>query len=156
MKALHQFKSLQGEIEKKICEAYLLLGEVSLENKNYQQAVDDLTICLSKRQANHPSDSRSIAETHYQLGIAQAYNDKYEEAESSMKSAMYVLQTRVVNLQKIESSDNLKKEIIELQDLVKEIKENIVDHDTIKAWITKIFACRNVKLIILPTPFSGD
>jgi len=126
------------EVENKICETYLLLGEVSLENENYDQAVDDLTICLSRRLASLPSDSRSIAESHYQLGIAQAFNAKYEEAEVSLKSAIAVLEMRVTNLHKMEeSSDNLKSEIVELQELVKDIEEKIDDHNSMKAEIAK-------------------
>jgi len=128
---------LKLQFEKKICETLLLLGEVSLENENYQQAVDDMTVCLSRRQASLPSDSRSIAETHYQLGIAQAFNDKYDEAEANMKSAISVLETRVANLRKMESSDNLNKEIQELEELVKDIKEKIVDHNSMKAEVAK-------------------
>merc|ERR1719431_2360163 len=67
-----QMESAEGD--KKVCETYLHLGEVSLENENYVQAVEDLTVCLTRRQASLPSDSRSIAETHYQLGVAQAYS----------------------------------------------------------------------------------
>merc|ERR1739845_84247 len=81
------------EVEKRICETLMLLGEVSLENENYQQAVDDMTVCLSRRQASLPADSRSIA-----------------EAEACLKSAITVLETRVTNLRKMESSDNLNKE----------------------------------------------
>jgi len=125
------------EVEKRICETLMLLGEVSLENENYQQAVDDMTVCLSRRQASLPSDSRSIAETHYQLGIAQSFNDKYEEAEACLKSAISVLETRVANLRKMESSDHLNKEIQELEELVKDIKEKIVDHNSMKAEVAK-------------------
>merc|ERR1739845_21842 len=124
-------------VEKRICETLMLLGEVSLENENYQQAVDDMTVCLSRRQASLPADSRSIAETHYQLGIAQSFNDKYEEAEACLKSAITVLETRVTNLRKMESSDNLKKETRELEELVKDIKEKIVDHNSMKAEVAK-------------------
>ena len=110
---------------------------MSLENENYEQAVDDLTICLSRRQVRLPSDLRSIAESHYQLGIAQAFNAKYEEAKVSLKSAISVLEMRVANLQKMESSDKLKSEIVELQGLVKDIKEKINDHNSMKAEIAK-------------------
>ena len=37
-------------IETKICETLLLLGEVSLESENYEQAVADITDCLAKRK----------------------------------------------------------------------------------------------------------
>ena len=37
-------------LEKRLFETYLILGEVSLENENYPQAVDDLSICLEKQK----------------------------------------------------------------------------------------------------------
>merc|ERR1711925_10996 len=100
------------ELGRRICEIFLHLGEVSLENENYDQAVEDLSQCLTKRQDSLPSDSRSIAETHYQLGVAKASSGKMEEAETSLNNAVTVLETRVVNLRKMESSENLKKEIL--------------------------------------------
>merc|ERR1712034_128947 len=98
------------ELGRRICEIFLHLGEVSLENENYDQAVEDLNQCLTKRQDSLPSDSRSIAETHYQLGVAKASSGRMEEAETSLNNAVTVLETRVVNLRKMESSENLKKE----------------------------------------------
>merc|ERR1712034_282075 len=58
------------EMEEKLCSSILALGEVSIENENYSQAVEDIKLCL-KKQENLPKDSRIIAETHYQLGVAQ-------------------------------------------------------------------------------------
>jgi len=46
------------ELGRRICEIFLHLGEVSLENENYDQAVEDLNQCLTKRQGSLPSDSR--------------------------------------------------------------------------------------------------
>merc|ERR1712059_30945 len=125
------------ELGRRICEIFLHLGEVSLENENYDQAVEDLSQCLTKRQASLPSDSRSIAETHYQLGVAKGFGGKIEEAETSLNNAVTVLETRVVNLQKMESSENLKKEVSELQDLIKEIKEKVADHREMKTSASK-------------------
>merc|ERR1711970_789442 len=61
-----------GDITKE-CESLTFLGEVSLENSDFKQAVEDLTLCLAKRIKALPADSRSIAEIHYQLGVAQAH-----------------------------------------------------------------------------------
>merc|ERR1711864_67491 len=125
------------DLGRRICEVFLHLGEVSLENENYDQAVEDLSQCLDKRQASLPSDSRSIAETHYQMGVAKAFSGKIEEAETSLNSAVSVLETRVVNLRKMESSENLKKEISELLALINEIKEKVVDHQDMKTSASK-------------------
>jgi len=121
-------KEQKKEMEHKICEAFLGLGEISLENENYVQAVEDFTTCLNKRKDNLPADSRSIAETHYQLGVSLAFNSKYVEAETSLNSAISVLQARIINLKKMEASENITKEITDLENLVTEIKEKIVDH----------------------------
>merc|ERR1712000_186490 len=84
--------------------------------------------------ASLPSDSRSIAETHYQLGVALAFSGKFDEAETSLESAISVLKQRIENLQKMESSEYLTKEISELQEL---IKEKVVDHGDMKASASK-------------------
>ena len=57
------------ELEDKLSEIYQTLGEVSIENENYPQAIEDLTMCLRRRQDLNPEDARVIAETHYQLGM---------------------------------------------------------------------------------------
>jgi len=124
----------EGKLEtiSKLCDCYLGLGEVSLENENYTQAVADFTECLVMRKANLPPDSRSIAEAHYQLGVTQALHGRYEDAESCLSSAIEVLEARVANLKKIETSHNIAKEISDLEALVAEIVEKISDHRTME------------------------
>ena len=71
---------------------------------------------------------RSIAETHYQLGVAQAHCAEYANAEKSLAAAVTVLNTRIASLKKMETSDNITKELAELTLLCTEIKERTVDH----------------------------
>lgn len=40
------------KVELKLFETFLTLGEVSLENENYTQAVEDLSICLEKQKVS--------------------------------------------------------------------------------------------------------
>ena len=57
-----------------------------------------------------PEDSRNIAVTYYQLGIAQGFNMKYEEAVDTLGLAIGVLKKRIDNLaNKTESVDESKK-----------------------------------------------
>merc|ERR1711942_481424 len=116
-----------GDVAKE-CESLILLGEVSLENSNFKQAVEDLTLCLTKRMKALPADSRSIAETHYQLGVAQAHCAEYANAEKSLAAAVTVLNSRIANLKKMETSDNITKELADLTLLCTEIKERSSDH----------------------------
>merc|ERR1719323_1915168 len=89
--------SKAGDVSKE-CESLTFLGEVSLENSNYKQAVEDLTLCLDKRISVLPADSRSIAETHYQLGVALAQSGEYSKAEKSLEAAVSVLNARLGKL----------------------------------------------------------
>jgi len=119
--------SKAGNLTKE-CESLTLLGEVSLENSNFKQAVEDLTTCLARRCAGMPADSRSIAETHYQLGVAQAHSGDYASAENSLRAAISVLNARISNLKKMEVSENITKELSDLETLIYEIKERTSDH----------------------------
>jgi len=135
-------EGLKATLEKRLCETYLTLGEVSLENENYVQAVEDITLCLERQKASLPADCRSIAETLYQLGVALGFNMKYEEAVDSLEAAIAVLETRIKNLkEKTESPDEAKKsdafytrekEIAEIEALIPEIKEKITDTNEMK------------------------
>merc|ERR1712072_1532577 len=48
-------KNLSNEtkaaLEKRYCDTLLLLSEVSVESGNYQQAVEDLKVCLERQKA---------------------------------------------------------------------------------------------------------
>jgi len=132
----------KSALEKRLFETYLILGEVSLENENYPQAVEDLSICLQKQKAALPEDSRNIAVTYYQLGIALGFNMNYEEAIEKLEMAIGVLKKRIENLEnKTESVDESKandafytreKEIKEIESLIPEIKEKITDTNEMK------------------------
>jgi len=117
----------KAQIEERLCSTIISLGEVSIENENYAQAVEDLKACLSK-QDSVPKDSRIVAETHYQLGVAQGYNNQFEDAVSSLNTAIKILKERVKNLKESSSvSDDVQKEIAELETLIPEIEEKIDD-----------------------------
>merc|ERR1719500_1138721 len=68
-------KSISAKCGKTDMEAVALhyLGEVSLESNNYTHAIEDLTKAVSIKTKTAPSDSRALAETHYQLGVAHAW-----------------------------------------------------------------------------------
>ena len=84
-----------------------------------------------------PEDSRNIAVTFYQLGVALGFNMKYEDAVVKLEEAISVLKKRIDNLKnKTESFDESKKddvfytrekEIAEIEALIPEIKEKITD-----------------------------
>merc|ERR1712183_723382 len=119
--------------EERLCSTMLHLGEVSIENENYQQAVEDIKLCLQK-QEKMPKDARIAAETHYQLGLAQSFNHQFDESVESHRTAIAILKERSKNLKAKEASTSsprklaeTNKEIAELEALIPEIEEKIVD-----------------------------
>jgi len=118
----------KANAEAKVCQAILGLGEVSLENENYDTAVQDFKQCLEKSKATLPSDSRFIAQVHYQLGMAFGSLKQFPEAESCLNSAISVLQAREGNLKKAPQSEDRDKELSELASLVVDINETIAEH----------------------------
>jgi len=130
-------------IEEKLCRTILTLGEISIENENYSQAVEDIHMCL-KKQGAFSKDSRLVAETHYQLGVAQGFNSQYDAAVESLNSAIQIIKERMKNINVlVKSSDGkketgeleasiYKKEIEELEELIPEIEEKITDTKDLK------------------------
>merc|ERR1712202_74114 len=107
------------------------------ENENYSQAVEDIQLCLEKQDCL-PKDSRLVAETHYQLGVAQGFNSQYDAAVESLNSAIKIIKERVKNINVLMKSSEgkkeagelevsiYKKEVEELEALIPEIEEKIV------------------------------
>merc|ERR1719430_1914168 len=129
--------------EEKLHRTILTLGEISIENENYSQAVEDIQMCLKKEGA-FKKDSRLVAETHYQLGVAQGLNSQYDAAVESLNSAIQIIKDRVKNIDVLMKSSEgkkeagelevsiYKKEIEELECLIPEIEEKIADTKELK------------------------
>merc|ERR1712112_194765 len=111
---------------RKLCDTLLALGEVSIENENYSQAVEDLNSCLEKRKDKLPNDMREIAETQYQLGVALSYHNQHEEAVRYFNDAIKVLNNMLDTL-KADTFNARVGEIDELEKLIPEIREKIQD-----------------------------
>merc|ERR1711973_858759 len=120
----------KSHLLERLCSTMLALGEVSIENENYKQAVEDIQECL-KKEETMPQDARIIAETHYQLGVAQGFHAQHDEAVESLKSAIKIIQERITNMEKVETEE-AKKEVTELKALVPEIEEKIKDTQDMK------------------------
>merc|ERR1712042_235576 len=105
------------DIEERLCRSILTLGEVSIENENYSQAVEDIEMCL-KKQESFPKDSRLVAETHYQLGVAQGFNSQFDVAVESLNSAIMIIKDRVKNLKAL--IPEIEEKIADTKDMKKE------------------------------------
>ncbi|XP_008331842.1 histone-binding protein N1/N2 isoform X2 [Cynoglossus semilaevis] len=115
-------------------QVHLKLGEVSAESGNYAQALEDFQECLKLQLKHLDSDSRLLAETHYQLGLAHSLNIQYSEAIAELNCSISVIKSRLEKLQELidkaegpEALPEERKEMEELKTLLPEIQEKVED-----------------------------
>jgi len=121
----------------KLADALIRLAEVAIESENYTSAIEDLLSCLEIQTSSFPSDSRSLAETRYQLGVAYTFTTDFQEAIRNFKAAAAIIKTRIENLkhpkEKAASKEEphvfytVEGEIEELESLLPDITEKIAD-----------------------------
>jgi len=92
-------KEEKPEMKKKIAQVFLKLGEVGLESENYTQSVEDFKSCLKIQEEVLQADDRCIAETHYQLGVANSFADEFDLAIECFSTAVKIIETRISNLE---------------------------------------------------------
>ncbi|XP_047994903.1 histone-binding protein N1/N2 [Leguminivora glycinivorella] len=125
-----------------LADVHLALGEVALESETYDKAVIDMQSCLEIQKELYSSDDRRIAETHYQIGLANSLASNFEDAITHFKNAANILETRIKTLENpaaVKDDATVKKhstadplysieaEIKELKELLPEIQEKIQD-----------------------------
>ncbi|CAH0667111.1 unnamed protein product [Chilo suppressalis] len=135
-----------------LADVHLALGEVALESETYDKAVIDMQSCLDLQKELYRTDDRRIAETHYQIGLANSLASNFEDAITHFKNAATILETRIKTLEnpeaatddatvkKFKASDpfySVEGEIKELKELLPEIQEKIQDMMDYKAETVK-------------------
>ncbi|KAE9545629.1 hypothetical protein AGLY_001172 [Aphis glycines] len=116
------------ESKLKLAEVLMKCGEVSIEDEKFETAIQDMTESLEIRRLLLPEDSRIIAETLFQLGIAQELGGSGEQAIELLTEAVTVLNHKIKTLESMNSdSDTIKAEIAEVKSIIPEIQEKIVD-----------------------------
>jgi hypothetical protein len=130
------------DIESKIGNTLQLLAEVSLENENFEQSVEDFKATLEIRKKLLPAESRWLSETFYQLGVAQEFNRQFDDSMKSLNQAIDVIKKRIEMLssKKTNTEENERdvdaklseNEVKELEALVPDILEKLNDIKEIK------------------------
>lgn len=69
--------------------------------EQYDQAISDLTDCLTIQQCLLSADDRRMAETRYQLGLACTFDKRYEAAVTHYRSAIAVIEAKMNRLSQV-------------------------------------------------------
>lgn len=121
---------------KRIAECLLKLGEISIEQEIYEQAITDISESIRiQEEQKENRDERMLAESFYQLGLCQQFNNMYKEANETYQKSTNIMQLRIEKLKgKMESIDKvveeaefnrMKEEITELEALLPEMMSKL-------------------------------
>ena len=87
-------------------------------NSLYMRAEQDMASSLDVEAS--PTEARSEASSRYQLGLAQAYSGRLEEAKANLQAAFRILEARGESVTKAENTESVALEKINLE--IKEVK----------------------------------
>jgi len=114
------------EYKLELAEVFLVIGDLSMESDNMEQAVLDYAQCLSLREKLLPPEDRRLAETHYSMGLAQEYQHKVKEALEHYSMAHKILGVKVSEL-KLSEKEEIDAEVSDLQAILEELAAKIED-----------------------------
>jgi nuclear autoantigenic sperm protein len=122
---------------KRIAECWLKLGEISIEQEVYEQAITDISESIRiQEEQKENRDERMLAESFYQLGLCQQFNNLFKEANETYQKSINIMQLRIEKLKgKMEmikddaeqeaERNTLKDEITELETLLPEMMSKL-------------------------------
>ena len=119
------------EVARKICEKHgeskewdlkkatvlSVLGQLSITDDKYENAIADLQTALEINQKHLGENDRIVASSHYELGVAYRSNDDYLKASECMKKAKDILVARLESLKAAGDSEELK----DLEEVIKDV-----------------------------------
>lgn len=113
---------------KRIAECLLKLGEISIEQEIYEQAITDISESIRiQEEQKENRDERMLAESFYQLGLCQQFNNMYKEANETYQKSSNILQLTI---------EKLKGKI----ELIKDDKEQEAEYNSLKEEVTELEA----------------
>uniref|UniRef100_A0A914CI51 Tetratricopeptide SHNi-TPR domain-containing protein n=1 Tax=Acrobeloides nanus TaxID=290746 RepID=A0A914CI51_9BILA len=121
------------EWELKKADVFATLANCSIEESNFNGAIEDLNQCLAIQQKHLDANDRFIAATYFEIGRAYKLNDCYDLAAENFRSAERIVTARIAiiteKLDKAEESEKakLEEELIDLKDLLPDLQEKIND-----------------------------
>ncbi|GFS51846.1 protein HGV2 [Trichonephila inaurata madagascariensis] len=123
------------EAQLKVAEILQLLAEISMESDNNIAAISDLNACLEIKKRHLSPDDRLLAETYYQMGLAQMLEKMYTDALDNFRTTVKILELKIENLKSTPVSEepgsfdraDVEKEIEDLESVLSDIREKIED-----------------------------
>ncbi|KAK9888276.1 hypothetical protein WA026_000539 [Henosepilachna vigintioctopunctata] len=116
------FENRGADGKRHLAETLTTLGEISMESENFKAAIKDIEDGLVIQEEIFSKDSRKVAETCYNLGVAYSTDNEFEKAIKAFEKSLTYLNERISVLEK---QGDGEEEIKEIKELIPELKEKI-------------------------------
>lgn len=119
----------------KLLDVYTEMANISIENGNFEIALDDFNRALTTFSCLEDDDKneRIAAEIHYKIGLCETMLKSYDESVKSFQKASDILAT-IIEAEKLkEQTEDTAANIKDLEETLQEIQNKIVEIGDVKA-----------------------
>ncbi|KAJ3296337.1 hypothetical protein HDU79_007021 [Rhizoclosmatium sp. JEL0117] len=124
------YQKMGPEGELKMADVLLALGDVSLEQAQWAQAIEDFTAAITIKSNRLSADDRELAEANYKLSLAHEFAEDFDKALECQETVMSVLNKKLASLKDLQGeqlTDRVIQETEDIEGLLADIKSKIID-----------------------------
>ncbi|KAJ3062427.1 hypothetical protein HDU98_001703 [Podochytrium sp. JEL0797] len=103
--------------ELKMANVLLALGDVSLEQGQWLQAIEDFSSACTIKSSRLSPEDRELAEANYKLGLAHEFAKQFDHALTAQHKALAVLKARLASLKAVEGDQVTENTTLEIEDI---------------------------------------
>ncbi|KAM4065964.1 SHNi-TPR domain-containing protein [Hirsutella rhossiliensis] len=153
LRKLEKLSSENQSAKERLADTHDCLAEISLENEQYPNAIEDGRVSLKYKMELYPEDSEIVAEAHYKLSLALEFasitmsgddgtnakreamdqdlrDEAVKEMDLAITSFKLKMQAKEVDLATMaspEDNDVARKVLAEMKEVVADMEQRLVD-----------------------------
>ena len=109
-----------------LSDVYDLLGEISLEGENFDQAAEDLTKALEIKTKRSTLRPQLLAEAHYKVALALEFTEAETDRTRALEHVRKAIEKMEMHLETLRKEESEQKHIIEAESLIADLKEKVL------------------------------
>lgn len=118
----------------KLLDVYTEMANISIENGNFEIALDDYNRALETFSCLDDDDrnERIAAEIHYKIGLCESMLRLYDESVKSFQKASDILASVIKDEKSKEQTDDTAANIKDLEETLQEIQNKVIEIGDVK------------------------
>lgn len=119
----------------KLLDVYTEMANISIENGNFEIALDDYNRALTTFSCLEDADKndRIAAEIHYKIGLCESMLKLYDDSVKSFQKASDILATVIESEKAKEQTEDTAANIKDLEETLQEIQNKVTEIGDVKA-----------------------